>query len=336
MASKKSGRAKCITPAPVKQAAAMLVDVRGTGPFKSIIHVDSSTPAAWDTAGMRRQRSRLVLTGSLGALAAGGLLLGACGGSDDDSERGEEVPAVSAARERPPLTVSSTWHWQLQGDLDTSVDADVYDIDLFRTSSEDIAGLQADGRIVVCYFSAGSYEGWRPDADRFADPDLGTTLDGFEDERWLDVRSDTVRAVVEGRLDRAVAAGCDGVEPDNVDGDTNDTGFDLTASDSLDFNRFIAHNARARGLLVGLKNADRHVLELVDAFDFAVNEQCHEFDECDAFDPFVAQDKPVFNAEYAQEYVDDPAAICADALERDFRTLVLPLDLDGSFRISCD
>ncbi len=238
--------------------------------------------------------------------------------------------------QRPPFTVSSTWHWQLQGDLDTSVDADVYDIDLFQTSAEDIAALQADGRIVICYFSAGSYEGWRPDADRFADSDLGRTLDGFEDERWLDVRSDSVRAVVEGRLDRAVAAGCDGVEPDNVDGDTNDTGFDLTASDSLDFNRFIARNARARGLLVGLKNADRHVLDLVDEFDFAVNEQCHEFDECDAFDPFVAQGKPVFNAEYAQEYVDDPSSICADALDRDFRTLVLPLDLDGSFRISCD
>ncbi len=122
------------------------------------------------------------------------------------------------SRARPPLTVSSTWQWQLQGDLDTSVDADVYDIDLFETSADDIAGLQADGRIVVCYFSAGSYEGWRPDADRFADRDLGETLDGFEDERWLDVRSDTVRAVIEGRLDRAVAAGCDGVEPDNVDG----------------------------------------------------------------------------------------------------------------------
>ena len=34
------------------------------------------------------------------------------------------------------------------------------------------------------------------------------------------------------------SAGCDGVEPDNVDGYVNDTGFDLTAGDQLDFNRF--------------------------------------------------------------------------------------------------
>ena len=78
------------------------------------------------------------------------------------------------------------------------------------------------------------------------------------------------------------------------------------------------------------------MLDLVDEFDFAVNEQCHEFDECDAFVPFIERGKPVFNAEYAQEFVDDPALVCGDSLERDFRTLVLPLDLDGSFRISCD
>ncbi len=197
-------------------------------------------------------------------------------------------------------------------------------------------GLRNDGRIVICYFSAGSYEAWRPDASGYDDADLGATLDGFEDERWLDIRSDTVRAVIEGRLDRADMIGCDGVEPDNVDGDTNDTGFDLTAEDTLDFNRFLAAAAHERDLLVGLKNADRHVLDLVDDFDFAVNEQCHEFDECDAFMPFIEQGKPVFNAEYAQEFVDAPLQVCADALASDFRTLILPLDLDGSFRISCD
>ena len=76
--------------------------------------------------------------------------------------------------------------------------------------------------------------------------------------------------------------------------------------------------------------------DLVDVFDFAVNEQCHEFDECRAYAPFVEQGKPVFNAEYAAEFVDDPSQVCADALDRDLRTLILPLDLDGSFRISCD
>lgn len=268
--------------------------------------------------------------------AVRGSFVDVAGRTVDEFELDVEIPAAtteSAEAEVTKLAVSSTWTWQLQGDLDTSVDADVYDIDLFDTPPEVIAELQADGRLVVCYFSAGSYEAWRPDADEFAPPDLGEPLDGFEDERWLDVRSESVRSVVEGRLDRAVDAGCDGVEPDNVDGDTNDTGFELTADDAIDFNRFVASAARERGLLVGLKNSDRHVDALVADFDFAVNEQCHEFDECAAFLPFIEQGKPVFNAEYAG---DDPEQLCARARDLDLRSLILPLELDGSFRISCD
>jgi hypothetical protein len=145
-----------------------------------------------------------------------------------------------------------------------------------------------------------------------------------------------VRSVYEARLDRAVASGCDGVEPDNVDGYLNETGFDLTADDQLNFNRFVADAARRRGLLVGLKNDLDQIPALVDHFDFAVNEQCHEFDECEGNRPFIDAGKPVFNAEYASDFVNDPSEVCADALELGLRTLILPLDLDGSFRISCD
>ena len=99
---------------------------------------------------------------------------------------------------RAALTAASTWQWQLQGDLDTSHDVDVYDVDLFDTDPSAIGGLRADGRIVVCYFSAGSYEGWRPDAGDVAAEALGGTLDGFEDERWLDVSDPSVLAVGAG------------------------------------------------------------------------------------------------------------------------------------------
>lgn len=234
------------------------------------------------------------------------------------------------------LRLDSTWQWQLQGPVDTSYDVDVYDIDLFEPPQSVIDGLHADGRVVICYFSAGSYEEWRPDSDDYVAADLGLPLDGFEDERWLDTRSPTVRAVIEGRLDLAAERGCDGVEPDNVDGATNDTGFDLNVADVLDFNRFIAAEAHRRNLLVGLKNTGDQVPDLVDDFDFAVNEQCHEYEECDQFVPFLDQDKPVFNAEYQQRFVDDPDALCADARAANVRTLVLPLLLDDEFRITCD
>ncbi len=236
----------------------------------------------------------------------------------------------------PAMPVTATWQWQLQGELNTSYDVDVYDIDLFDTPTELIASLHADGRTVICYFSAGSRENYRPDADDFAPSAIGNELDGWDNENWLDVRDASVRAVIEARLDLAAEKGCDGVEPDNVDGYMNDSGFDYTAADQLDFNRFLAEAAHARGLLVGLKNALDQVPALVGSFDFAVNEQCFEYDECDALQPFLEAGKPVFNAEYAESLRDDHVELCAAARQRGMHTLILPLDLDDSFRVSCD
>lgn len=251
------------------------------------------------------------------------------------------LPVMDGDWFRPPVT--TTWQWQLQSDADgrinTGYAVDVYDIDLFDASDSAIDELHAAGRKVICYFSAGSFENFRDDADEFLSTDLGKSLEGFAYERWLDIRSPNVHRIVLGRLDAAVLRGCDGVEPDNVDGFVNDTGFPLTATDQLAFNRFLANEAHHRALGVALKNDLDQILELVDYFDFSVNEQCHEFEECDLLQPFIDAGLPVFNAEYTAEFVDDVRArqvLCADALDQNLRTLILPLNLDDSYRFSCD
>ncbi len=266
------------------------------------------------------------------------------GGNDDGGNSAldpEVLPLTVGEWYRP--TVETTWQWQLQpgasGEISTSYDVEIYDVDLFDVSDELIGELHAAGRKVICYFSAGSYESFRDDAGSFDPSDMGSTLDGFADERWLDIRSANVARVMLARLDLAVRRGCDGVEPDNVDGYANDSGFSLTATDQLAFNRFIANAAHERDLSVGLKNDLDQIAELVDYFDFSVNEQCHEFSECDALQPFIDAGKPVFNAEYASEFVNNTAAreeVCAATRALGLHTLVLPLDLDDSFRISCE
>ncbi len=190
----------------------------------------------------------------------------------------------------------------------------------------------------MCYFSAGSYEDWRPDAGDFNSADLGNTLDGWPDERWLDIRSTNVRNIMAARLDLAAQKGCDAVEPDNVDGYSTATALSLTAADQLDYNRFLARQAHQRNLAVALKNDVDQAAALVDDFDFTVNEECHAYDECDALNVFIEAGKPVFNAEYDSRYVEDISArqsLCTDALANGFSTLVLPLALDDSFRYSC-
>ncbi len=237
---------------------------------------------------------------------------------------------------RPSL--STSWQWQLTDTVNTSYSVDMYDIDLFDSSTSLIASLKSDGKKVICYFSGGSYEDWRDDQSDFPSELLGSELDGWEGERWLDISNEALAPIMRARLDLAVQKGCDGVEPDNMDGYANESGFDLSANDQLAYNKFIANEARKRGLSVGLKNDLDQIVELEPYFDFAVNEECNEYDECDTLIPFITNNKPVFNAEYNDNYIVNGEAsttLCESMNNMHFQTLILPLDLDDTFRYSC-
>jgi len=248
------------------------------------------------------------------------------------------VPVAAGNWYRPGL--GSTWQWQLSGRVNTEYEVEIYDIDLFDTDQAVIDALKKDGKKVICYFSAGSYEDWREDKNDFPENILGKSLDGWPGERWLDIRDDRLARLMRERLNLAVQKGCDGVEPDNMDGYLNTTGFDLQPDDQLAYNKFIANEARKRGLAVGLKNDLEQITALEPYFDFGLIEQCHEYDECDKIAPFILKFKPVFNAEYKQKYIRNSVGVrellCSDAKKFHLRTLVLPVELDDSFRYSCN
>ena len=123
--------------------------------------------------------------------------------------------------------------------------------------------------------------------------------------------------ILEGRLDLALAKGCDGVEPDNVDGFSNSTGFDLQPSDQLAFNLWLATAAHERDLSIGLKNDLGQVSDLVDAFDWVLVEQCIEFDECGGVKDFVSAGKAAFAAEYG-----GPSLAACDAAAQSSLSLI--------------
>ncbi len=96
-------------------------------------------------------------------------------------------------------------------------DAPVFDIDLFDTDADTIAGLKSQGKTVICYFSAGTYEPWRPDAGNFTDSDKGQSLaPEWPDEYWLRTNNTNVRRIMTNRIQLAAAKGCDAVDPDNT------------------------------------------------------------------------------------------------------------------------
>jgi hypothetical protein len=210
------------------------------------------------------------------------------------TQQDEDKPPAERWRPEPGLA----WQWQLSGRLDPTVDVPVYDIDGFEHPTSAVADLHRRGRKVICYLSTGAWEDFRPDAETFPTSVLGRG-NGWPGERWLDIRrTDVLEPLMAARIDMCRAKGFDAVEPDNMDGYANRTGFPVTAADQLRYNRLIARLAHDRGLAVGLKNDLDQIPELVGDFDFAVNEQCAEHDECDQLTPFIRAGKAVFHAEY--------------------------------------
>jgi hypothetical protein len=228
-------------------------------------------------------------------------------------------------------SVTASWYWQLSGALDMNEKVDIYIVDLFDTNKSTVSALHAKGRKVIAYFSAGSYESWRPDALSFDVSLLGEKMNGW-DERWLDISHASLHPIMVARIALAKEKGFDGIEADNVDGYVNKTGFKLTAKDQLNYNKFLALEAHKKGLSIALKNDLDQIEALEPYFDFAINEQCHQFDECEMTLPFIRANKPVFNAEYDDTKEEE---VCSNAKKLGLQTLFLPLELDGSFRKVC-
>lgn len=226
-----------------------------------------------------------------------------------------------------------TWQWQLDEEVDTTIDASVFDIDL-HVEQNVINLLHAKGAKVIGYISVGSWENWRPDASQFPEKVLGKTYEGWPKERWLDIRQiDDLAPVMLARLDLCVQKGFDAVEPDNIEIYSNDTGFPLTYQDQMRYSLWLAEEAHKRGMAIGLKNCPDMVSDTLEAFDFAITEDAYCNGWIDRMLPFIEAEKPVFAAEYTDMDVDFPGA-CAygKAHNIDF---ILKNRILTAFRVKC-
>lgn len=236
--------------------------------------------------------------------------------SPKDTASASSDPSPKAASVIQPA-VGTTWDYPLGFSLTTSnanKTTVFYPVDLENTSANTISALKSAGHTIICYFSAGSVEDYRSDAGDFPASAVGNTLDGWPDEKWLDIRDSTVREIMTTRIQSAASKGCVGVDPDNIDGYTNNPGFPLTEDDTVDYVRFLADTAHAAGLAYGLKNSGAIVDRVIDVAEWAINEECAEYEECADWAPFVAAGKPVFHVEYTED--DDATSVSASKLSK--------------------
>jgi uncharacterized protein (DUF2164 family) len=83
------------------------------------------------------------------------------------------------------------------------------------------------------------------------------------------------------RLETAISKGCDAVQPVNINGYDNNTGFPLTADQQLIYNLWLTNEANQRGLSIGLNNDHSQIDTLEPFFDWTLNHQCSEYNACD-------------------------------------------------------
>jgi hypothetical protein len=289
------------------------------------------------TAGLCTAGTSSTVTGGSTASNWRWQCLGQNGGSNDSCATA--LPGTMGMWQ-PPL--NSAWHIQFTGaqsippapvrtyDGKTAPPVTVYNLDLFDTPPTTINAIHAAGGRVICYFSAGSYEDWRPDAAKFPASVLGNS-NGWPGERWLDIRQTNILGpIMAARMDLCRQKGFDAIDTDNMDAYTNRTGFPLTAADQFAYNKLMAQLVHQRGLSIGLKNNVAQATELLPYFDFAINEQCFYYKECDYLRNYVAAGKAVFQIEYDLP----PASFCPQANALNFNSVHKNMSLDAA-RVPC-
>jgi hypothetical protein len=287
-----------------------------------------------------------------------GNVLDAIGTSDDGAETGEPTgadagssgsgsgstgAALDACGNAPAAwwcpEAGLTWQVQRIGPLDATVDAAVYGVPMFETDAATIAALRDQDRRVICWFSAGISTWSDPDRDTIY-PATGPDIVPGQPERWIDLGSAIVRDAMLGRLDQAVALGCDAVEPGDIDGYLADSGVPLTREGTVEFVAWLAEEAHARGLAIALHDGNELAADLEPAVDLAMDYGCLAAGTCEQLAVFGAAGKLVLHAELVPadmvaEIEPLAAELCVDSEALALVTIFKKPDLNA-WRHPCD
>lgn len=213
------------------------------------------------------------------------------------------APAGALAKAKAkPVAAPLSWDVQYASPITLSRNVRHLDLDADNHSAAQIAALVAGGVTPICYVSVGTVENYRSDKDAFPPSVVGKVYGDWPDEKFLDIRRrDILVPLMRARFQHCADLGFKAIDPDNVDAYQNDSGFPLTAADTLAYMRALADEAHALGLMIGQKNVPDLTPQLVGTFDFAVVESCHKQGWCDRMLPYAAAGKPVFAIEYKDQ-----------------------------------
>ena len=172
----------------------------------------------------------------------------------------------------------------------------------------------------VCYVNAFQTQPNDPDVKRIDEPSgwpASLVLKDIEDPNWegellIDISTNTLRtkaaAHVTKMIETCASKGFQAVEFDNLDSYTRFKNLPFDKSDMISYASMLVKAAHGAGLVAGQKN----LAELTSlgkktiGFDFAVAEECAEYDECDAYTGVYG--KKVMIIEYSKSGFNEACA----------------------------
>ncbi|WP_328976192.1 endo alpha-1,4 polygalactosaminidase [Streptomyces canus] len=284
---------------------------------------------------------RRVLVGLVAALAVTGLSIAAvrAGSNTEGASPSPTEPSSTSPGSTGPAAVTlppkhAPWDYQIGGAYPPATGV--------RVVSRSYEDAPAPGLYNICNINA-----YQAESDAESDWDADLLLRDangkvVHDTDWgeavLDIRTAAKRERIAARLDvwidACAAKGYEAVEPDNYDSFTRFPSY-LKAAQAEALMKLLAAHAHAKGLAVAQKNtaelvSDRALLGL----DFAIVEECAEYDECGTFaDAF---DDQVLVVEYTKKGLATACATWSSTLSvvrRDEE--VVPEGADGFLRETC-
>jgi hypothetical protein len=190
-----------------------------------------------------------------------------------------QAPSTQAATVTPPPT-HAAFDYQIGGAYTPPRGVKVV--------TRDHTASPAAGLYNICYVNAFQAQpdelaSWPADL-LLRDKNGKVVVDEDWDEALLDIRTPARRERVAARIDKWIddcaGKGFDAVEPDNYDSYTRSRHL-LTANDATAFITLLSRHAHARQLAIAQKNTlELAGLRKQTGLDFAVAEECAEYDEC--------------------------------------------------------
>lgn len=224
--------------------------------------------------------------------------------NSEDNDPGANRPSTQSNSRLTKTSTILNKAWSNTGDHENSSETnqDVVLLDGLDASKEQVDKYKNKGKVVLGYISAGAWENWRPDKNDFPSRVIGDDYEGWENEKWFNVRYwEDLKQPMTRRLEKLRDKGFDGYEGDNVEFYQHDnTGLSSSQKKDLgiDFARWIANQAHSMNMVAIWKNTSSIIPEIVDYYDGCIAESPLQYNEVDTYKAFPDKGKPLWIFEY--------------------------------------